>query len=1160
MRLAKQRNHTKHIKIMSKKRSSSKPSTPLGLLRGAIGDKKTAKHLANALEEFKGRGPVEKYPVAYVQATHSTQLSSVIPAGRRVSSYGMLGSARPLEITSFPREIQWVSVICYISRLLISKFLELRINFFAKFSAGDFDAASLILDEIDAQCGKSLWVMENKISLISVSQGFEAQKKFISSETKKFSRTNFSFMSASIGERNEPRVTAEAFEQRLRHRSTSWEIQPGQMAHIFYRLCNIIEPSEEAFSAVLAHEVTYSVIDLYEALIDLVRRSKKMQFSDDITAVAAIQYLDGIQDPRKTELLSYLKDEIDVSKNTSIPDFELLFREGKYEEVIEKTTKLLDSNPWEIGAIVAYSKASTEVDHAYTGSSWLAQQLIPDLRLYFSGGEAASQSIDSIIKLANNFRHADFSVPLIILMKSRAYRWFDRIGEQASLISIFARESVPVMFDCIPTITSAQNHNWTSEHINANRMSQLIKQGDLENALVFAKSLMGSQKVYYSTLGRGLHANLLAKTLMIPEAIEESVEALVSHISPIEFTPLLEVLRDRGYRHLKSLSGSAALASAFYLYIAHTENSEKEVSLKVAWKNYLSNKGVEKPSLYKPVSGYSAVERYFLHSVCVQDSMEFGHAFSSQLDLDRERMAICVNLANDDPANAEIYNQEIVDLTRRINIEEGVALLESSRIFVDEIGIQKWAKKNLESQFLRYVDYLSAGLVVSIQELEAEIRKIINSSDNQIDQLKNYLDDYDITADSLIEGVLRELSQAFLQLPRYGLDSFLSSRVRHGSFVGYIRGPLEARKLVTKKNTGTGKYYDNDVMLDRWQIFGERERRVVNTRLAILSEGIDEILDKMVGTYLHVKSRSHPDGMVTYTAEQGMGANTVKTWVVVLKTSLTKQVSLETLVAYCVENFFWPAIRLSLEAVKNHVQNNLAEQLISEIQNFFISIDGVTTREQREIVLGDIRASISELHDALRRVSLWFDLPQANTQMLSMPLERALEIGLISTRNTRPEFNPIVNWEIEPEANIVIRGASIGLLNDFAFLVFANISKHSGFEDNGSTSQSPKVWISIKNVNGAINIHCKNEISQHKQVEDVKKGIALADAKIAERDAGSIDKQKEGTGLARLAIYFDSFDGAEDSDFKYWFDEKNLMFNVEFRLPASMVKMIGVNA
>jgi hypothetical protein len=127
-------------------------------------------------------------------------------------------------------------------------------------------------------------------------------------------------MSASIGERNEPRVTAEAFEQRLRHRSTSWEIQPGQMAHIFYRLCNIIEPSEEAFSAVLAHEVTYSAIDLYEALIDLVRRSKKMQFSDDMTAVAAIQYLHEIQDQRKTELLSYLKDEIDVSKNISIPN------------------------------------------------------------------------------------------------------------------------------------------------------------------------------------------------------------------------------------------------------------------------------------------------------------------------------------------------------------------------------------------------------------------------------------------------------------------------------------------------------------------------------------------------------------------------------------------------------------------------------------------------------------------------------------------------------------------------------------------------------------------------------------------------------------------------------------------------------------------------
>src|SRR5690606_6984419 len=99
---------------------------------------------------------------------------------------------------------------------------------------------------------------------------------------------------------------------------------------------------------------------------------------------------------------------------------------------------------------------------------------------------------------------------------------------------------------------------------------------------------------------------------------------------------------------------------------------------------------------------------FFLSSVCTQDTMELGGAFSSQLDLDKERMAICANLATAFPERSELFNQEIVDLTRRINIEDCVEFLESSRIFVDEPGIQKWAKKNLSSQFLRYKDHHEA--------------------------------------------------------------------------------------------------------------------------------------------------------------------------------------------------------------------------------------------------------------------------------------------------------------------------------------------------------------------------------------------------------------------------------------------------------------------
>jgi hypothetical protein len=176
-----------------------------------------------------------------------------------------------------------------------------------------------------------------------------------------------------------------------------------------------------------------------------------------------------------------------------------------------------------------------------------------------------------------------------------------------------------------------------------------------------------------------------------------------------------------------------------------------------------------------------------------------------------------------------------------------------------------------------------------------------------------------------------------------------------------------------------------------------------------------------------------------------------------------------------------------------------------------------------------------------------------------MPLARAFEIGLISTRNTRPEFSPTVHWDIQAESNVMIRGASIGVLNDFAFLMFANISKHSGFEGNESMLSGPKVWITMQKMGGAINIQCRNEISPAKPIADIRNGVGLAEVRIAKRDFGAIDKQKEGTGLVRLAIYFDNSDSQEPSTVKFWLDESELMFNVAFQLPPSMVKMIAIN-
>lgn len=1137
---------------MKKKRSSSKPVTPISLFRGAIGSK-NPKVLADAMGEIKAKENVEKFLKFYSLATYSTVFSSIICAARPVKELRQLGTACILPTSSLSREMQWSAVICHFSRIIINKFISMRLDYFKKLEAGDFLDALQVLNQIDSECGKSLWTVENRISLLSVYEGFESQKKYVNYITSKFPVTNIAFMAAHIGERNEHRVTAAAFEQRLSHRAATWEIEPGQLSHIFFRLCNTIEPMEDSYAAILAHEASYSAVDLYESLLAIARRVKHMPFYDSAGAKAALNYLEDIADLRKNSLIEFLDGSTLELNHNLVPDYHLHFRRGDFTSAVDLAYSEMQSSPWNFDAIIAYSKACTAIGYQPKSENWLGKLIIPNLCSFFSGSTNAESAVDNLIKISNNFRNADFSTPLIILMKSRTHRWFYRISEQYDLMRIFSRDLFSFIEKNSLNSSFTENENFR----NSSKMYCSIKNGRIEDALCFAKDLNNAEDLYYRTLGKSFLANLLARNLMTSEALEKSVETLVEHPGLVEFTPLIDIVKTRGNPDFKDLRGSAVLPTAFYIHIEHTESTDKEIALKVSWKNFLSSYNISKPSQFKPETGYSELEKFFLANVCTQETMELGGAFSSQLDLDRERMAICANLSSAFPDAAESFNQEIVDLARRINIEECVEYLESSRIFVDEIGIVKWAKKNLLSQFLRYKDHQEIGIDKTSDDFDKDIISIIEKNENFTQTVTNYLVGYDISADGLLKDVISELSRAFLQLSRYGLDSFLSSRVRHGSFVGYIRQPLESHGIVTKKSADTKKYYDNEFILQKWRIVDDKEKRILNQRLTNLSASVDSILDEVVEKYLHVKSKNYPNGMVAYTQDNRSSLDLLKSWVILARSHLNQDAEIEKFSSFCVQNLFWPSVRQSLDNLKAYIQGDLTEHLSILLNNFTESLGGLLSRQQRDQIQADIALANRDLRDALRRVSLWFGLPQVNTQSIAMPLNRVLEIGLISSQYVRFGFNPDVSWDVQSEANMSVHGSAVSTLNDLAFLIFTNIAKHSGFEDPSVQSEQAKIVVSINKVDGFIEVTISNNICYSKSLDLIIAKLNIISDRIKNGDFEAIDKQNEGTGLIRLAIYFDSI-GLTNSNFVFWLSKENRMFNVKLILPKNLIKAVEI--
>ncbi|MGT2455434.1 hypothetical protein ACU4GI_20255 [Cupriavidus basilensis] len=419
---------------------------------------------------------------------------------------------------------------------------------------------------------------------------------------------------------------------------------------------------------------------------------------------------------------------------------------------------------------------------------WIQKSVATSLRALYTNAATSHQAADDLRKLALNMRHSDFAFELLFPVTELSKAG---VAERRLLMNtafVFAGDGRNDQ-QLDDELNAPAGDQISVDAQNFVRMLAQISDKDWSHAFELAGVAQESKSGCYRTVATYLRTHLLERMLRLEEAIEESVSVYIENPSGLEFTPLRSLIRSRGFRDLKGMKSSPSLASAFYIYAQQTGRTEKEVALKVAWKQFLETRSVARPSEMVGTQPLSRQEVFFLSQVCKQETMELGGAFSSQMDLDRERLQICVNLAQVDQENREIYDQEIVDLTRRISIEEAVEYLESSRVFVDEIGITNWAKKNLESQFFRYIDYLRAGMFASVRELEDKILKIATTAKNRRVALETYLDHYDVSAESLLEDIIRQLAAAFLSRPRFGLDAFLSSRVRHGSFVGYLRGP-----------------------------------------------------------------------------------------------------------------------------------------------------------------------------------------------------------------------------------------------------------------------------------------------------------------------------------------------------------------------------------
>ncbi|HBW2163792.1 TPA: hypothetical protein MEL03_005788, partial [Klebsiella pneumoniae] len=160
-----------------------------------------------------------------------------------------------------------------------------------------------------------------------------------------------------------------------------------------------------------------------------------------------------------------------------------------------------------------------------------------------------------------------------------------------------------------------------------------------------------------------------------------------------------------------------------------------------------------------------------------------------------------------DEENSSTYEDEILDISHRLTLNAGQMIVDRTRIHVDVNALMRWVNRELSEDIYRYRDLAK---VITIAEFDEVMRELL--IENQLPVQYSEFDE----ADTLLYSILVKIGNEFVSNPLFGLDYYLSKRIRHQSFVGLIRGHLQEKNIISLKETGDSDYLRNDYWLEKF--------------------------------------------------------------------------------------------------------------------------------------------------------------------------------------------------------------------------------------------------------------------------------------------------------------------------------------------------------
>lgn len=1074
-----------------------------------------------ALTAAKNRIRGSEYKLSTVNSIRSTAPSDILfPMAQWssgwLSALGIVAAIKPrtvaslniapfLEPIDLKREITWLKARFEKGKNILQKHAARLIELDQALIRNEAQNVQEICLTAKSELGASMHWESISIGVLQTYFGLEEQKKYVRELREQGASRMLRFFSFWWSVRAEDNTSTGHYIEEILRMLSRADLDSADKCQIVYYLLNVV-PEKEQEHSLIAVAASSAVIDAYEIMISLCQAIVADGRSLDRTLCELVSYLSNeVNDPRLDRLsatfgrsalrptpysgLSYQTAELagkKVAEGTSHPSTPLeFFAFCRIAESIEASSgefyERLSNAVRDIGRV---TKEHADIHETLSKYGMVL------------GATPFGKALTSLASLNSaNTNPSNFYQHTITFLNCQ-----DSILEgyaclPETRIRNMAGRSTGDTFKCAMRILSKgqtgddEDHSVSIQQRKLLRLKRAEFSGDQSEVLSVTNSFSEPSEIRAVTYSR---VSALIGMGKESEAIKLTGDLLVTEPAYIHWLPsslVLEcVYHDSENRYPERIDTSIILD----VYERFLDNSISSFTAYAA-EDFATEQDSEKPTEVVQKWGATDVRKliYYLHRICEPERLRFFGAFESELELEGERIDICLDLADLDPEKSETYETEARAIVTGRLVKEALKQLQASKISIDEPSLRNWAHRNLREEFLRYQEFYNKGLVPIGEKYRQSLLDALETGSVPADL-------FDVPQNEAI-SLFREMVTRFVNQctfdSEHGLDCYLSLRIRHGTTSGILRSAVEREHIVTRKSKETGEYLQNQHWLNALGDSVSEEAWVfAQQRLNQFSVDVDDLISRLITERIQIKATDKKLGLFE------ISLSPVQIYSIVVDIDETTDFG-EFLDR--ASELFWLSVQLNLVKIREFIDiefrrqfSLLFENLEQELRNY------IPFRQLADAVLrakNETEQSIDQLRD-------WFELPAA-TSSLAFGIKELVAVSVETMQRFHPEFVP----EVTVESNGVppFQGA-LNLFSDIFFVIFENIYKHSG-------NNAPEVSISCKFVGNELQVSVTNSLSANIDLLGTSEVVERSMNQINSDEFIGVVRSEGGTGLPKLA-------------------------------------------